>query len=147
MKTLSDVVGSHGGAIEFTTKTGKKLKIQPLNLKLMSKFEKHLETKAIETCMKLKDLDPNLFVSAFSQVSKDITTGMYAFGGEIATKSLQSSSGITKLVSLMCNVDDAEAAQIMLDEGDAFRDVLDLAVKQSMPESDENPQSAQSQQA
>jgi hypothetical protein len=138
MRTLSEALGSHGGAIEFVDKHNKKIFVSPLTLKLMSKYEKWLESKAIQNCMELKNLDPKLFREAFSAVNNSIMKGEYAFGGEIAQESLQTPSGVGKLVSLMANVSEEEAMNLVTEEGDKFRLVLDLAIKQSMPQNEEN---------
>lgn len=143
MRTASEALGAHGGAIEFKRKNGAKIYVQPLTLKIMSKYEKWLESKAIGTVMALKEVDAVLFREAFSSVSQDITKGMYAFGGEAAQESLSSPSGIAKLISLMVNVDEDVAIEIISQEGEAFKDVLNLAITQSLPDNENeqgNPQ-------
>jgi len=147
MRTLSEALGSHGGAIEYTDSKGKKIYVSPMNLKVMSKYEKYLESKAIQNCMELKSLDAKLFREAFSAVNQDIMKGAYAFGGEVAQESLQTPAGIGKLVSLMTGLPDEQALDLITTEGEAFRVVLDLAVKQSMPQNEDgsegNGQTAQ----
>jgi hypothetical protein len=143
MRTLSDSLGSHGGGIEYTTTKGDKVTIMPLTLKLMSKYEKHLESKAIEHCLALKNIDAKLFKEAFLATSQDITRGAYAFGGELAQESLQTPSGISKLVALMGNVTDDKAMELVMNEGDSFKDVLDLAIRQSLPQKEGDEGNAQ----
>jgi len=138
MRTLSEVVGSHGGAIEYTDSKGKKVFVSPMNLKVMSKYEKWLESRAIQNCMELKSLDAKLFREAFSAVNHDIMKGAYAFGGEVAQESLQTPAGIGKLVSFMTGLPDEQALDLITNEGEPFRAVLDLAVKQSLPQKEED---------
>jgi hypothetical protein len=138
MRTLSEVVGSHGGALEYTDSKGKKIFVSPMNLKIMSKYEKWLESRAIQNCIELKNLDVKLFREAFSTVNNEIMKGSYAFGGEVAQESLQTPAGIGKLVSFMTGLTDEQALELITEEGEPFRVVLDLAVKQSLPQKEED---------
>lgn len=137
MRTVSDVVGSHGGGIEYQSDSGVKITVMPLTLKIMSKYEKWLESKALATCMELKNLDAKLFREAFKATSDNIVKGAYAFGNELCQESLNTPAGIGKLVSLMCSIDEETALDIVMNGGEAFRNVLDLAIKQSLPSREE----------
>lgn len=143
MRTLSDVVGSHGGGIEYTSDSGLKVTVMPMNLKIMSRYEKWLESKALATCMELKNLDAKLFREAFKATSDNIIKGAYAFGGELCQESLNTPNGIGKLVSLMCGISEEQALDIVINDGESFRNVLDLAIKQSLPQKEESEGNAQ----
>jgi|LakMenEpi03Aug12_release.lakeMendotaPanAssembly.Ray.scaffolds.fasta_scaffold303378_3 hypothetical protein len=140
MRTLSDSLGAHGGSLEYTDKTGKKVSVSALNLKMMSRYEKWLESRALQNCLELKNVDSKLFREAFQATNQSILKGDFAFGGPIAQESLQTSSGVGKLVSLMCSITEDHAMTLILEEGEAFRVVLDLAIKQSMPQKDDEEQ-------
>lgn len=140
MKTVSDTLGSAGAAIEFVTKHGKKILVKPMTMKTMSAFEKWLESRAMQAVADMSDkVSPQVMRELFSGVSEDITKGKYAFGGNTAQEALASLPGITKLVSLMASIDENTAQDIILKEGEAFRMVLDQAIRQSLPEMSEQP--------
>lgn len=137
MRTLSESVGAHGGAIEYIDKAGKKVYVSPLTLKMMSRYEKYLESKALQNCLELKNVDGRLFREAFQATNHSILKGDFAFGGPIAQESLQTTNGIAKLVALMAGITDEYALTLIVEEGEGFREVLDLAVKQSLPQKED----------
>lgn len=138
MRSVSDVLHDKGGHVEFQTKDGKTIKVKYLTLKAMSQYENRLQNRAIRKLTEQKDvLSGELLQELLSKVMDNIASGHYAFGGEICQKSLQTIQGISDLVSILCDISNDDALDILMTDGDAFRIVFDDVVKKSIGSKDD----------
>ena len=51
LKTVSETLGTSAGGLEFVASDGRKHIVKPLNLQLMGRFEKWLESRALKVIM------------------------------------------------------------------------------------------------
>lgn len=138
MRSVSDVLQDKGGHAEFQTKDGKTIKVKYLTLKAMSQYENRLQNRAIRKLTEQKDvISSDLLQDMLSKIMDNIAAGHYAFGGEICQKSLQTIQGISDLVSILCDVTNDEALDLLMKDGDAFRVVFDEVVRKSIGSKDD----------
>jgi hypothetical protein len=105
----------------------------------MSKYENKLQNKAIAKLAEQKDVIPkDLFTQMFSDLMDKISTGTYAFGGDVCNKSLNTLSGISDLIGILCSVDSEEAMRLLIDEGESFKIAFDHIVSKSISDPDAN---------
>lgn len=138
MRSVSDVLQDKGGHVEFQTKDGKKVVVKYLTLKAMSQYESRLQNRAIRKLTEQKDvLTGDLLQDMLGKLMDNIASGHYAFGGEICQKSLQTIQGISDLISILCDVSNDEALDLLMQDGDAFRVVFDEVVRKSIGSKDD----------
>lgn len=138
MRSVSDVLQNKGGHVEYTTKDGKNIKVKYLTLKAMSQYENRLQNRAIKKLTEQKDAIPSdLMQDMLGKVMDNIASGHYAFGGEICQKSLQTIQGISDLISILCDVGNDEALDLLVGENDTFKMVLDEVVRKSISSKDD----------
>lgn len=133
MRTISETIGNQAQGLIFEASDGHKHKVAPLNLKLMGRFEKWLESRALKSIVDHRETLGNSFQDAISAVSSDIISGRYAFGGNDCQRALQSIPGMVSLVSLMLGVDEIRAKHLVENESEALKVVMDQMIKESMP--------------
>lgn len=139
MRSVSDVLHNHGGTTEYTTKSGKQLKIKYLTLKGMSEYENALQNRAINKLAQQANIIPQAtFDKMFSDLLDRIASGAYAFGSELCTKSLGTVNGVTDLVSIMCGISNDEALDLLISEGDHFRKIIDEVLRKSISSNDDD---------
>jgi hypothetical protein len=138
MRTVSDVLQNHGGHVEFTTKEGKTVKVKYLTLKAMSEYENKLQNKAIRQLAQQKDAIPSdMYMKMFSELMDNVAVGHYAFGSELCSKSLTTIQGISSLISILCDVSEDEALELLTNNQDDFKLVFDEVVRKSIGSKDE----------
>lgn len=136
LKTVSETLGTSAGGLEFVASDGRKHIVKPLNLQLMGRFEKWLESRALKVIMDQKLILAEEFGAAISAVSVDIVSGKYAFGGKACQDALQSLHGGVQLMCLMLNIDEARSKWLMENDAVNLRVVIDQMIAESMPEKD-----------
>lgn len=108
----------------------------------MSEYEHRLQNKAIKALAAQKDtLSAELWSDMFSKLMDKITAGDYAFGGEIASKSLNTVNGVTELISILCSISQEDAMKLVLEEKEGFRTVFDSVIRQSVSSPDDGDES------
>lgn len=137
MKTVSEVLGTESEGMEFQASDGKKHIVKPLNLKMMGKFEKWLESRALKTIMDQREILADEFGAAISAVSADIVSGKYAFGSKPCQDALQSVHGAICLIGLMLGVTETRAKWLLENDAVNLKIVMDQVIAESMPEKDQ----------
>lgn len=138
MRTISETIGSQSEGLIFEAKDGRKHRVAPLNLKLMGRFEKWLESKAFKSILDHRETLGKSFQDAVSAVNSDIISGRYAFGGADCQRALQSIPGMIALVSLMLDVDEIRAKYLVENEALSLKVVMDQMIQESMPRTEGN---------
>lgn len=69
------------------------------------KFQRWLEQEARESVERATYLSDEARAQATAQITRDIASGAYEWGGEISVKRLSTVSGVSKLIQLVCGVD------------------------------------------
>lgn len=143
MRSISDVLQKHGGGVDFTTASGKSLRIDYLTLKHMAQYEQRLQNRAVKTLADQKGVIPEgVWREMFTELMGNISKGQYAFGGEVCQASLTTITGVTDLMSILCGITPDEALELVATEGDAFRAVFDQVVRASVSSPDDVTSSA-----
>lgn len=140
MRTVSETIGTQAQGLVFEAKDGRKHKVAPLNLKLMGRFEKWLEGRALKSIIDHRDILGSSFQESISAVSSDIIAGRYAFGGPDCQRALQSIPGMIALVGLMLGVDEIRAKYLVENESESLKIVMDQMILESMPRQEGNDQ-------
>ena len=140
LRTVSETIGAQAGGLTFTARDGQTHRVRPLDLALMGRFEKWLESRALKAVIDHKATFGDSFQDAISAVSSDIIAGRYAFGGPDCQRALQSPAGMIALVGLMLNVDDIRARHLVTNEAEELKVVVDRMVQESMPRAEGNGQ-------
>lgn len=139
MRSVSDVLHNHGGNVEYTTSKGQVLKVKYLTLKGMSQYENKLQNRAIAKLSEQKDILPKeTFNQMFTELLDKTASGFYAFGSEVCTKSLSTIHGVTDLISILCDVTADDALQLLVDEGDVFKKIIDDVLRKSIGSKDDD---------
>jgi hypothetical protein len=138
LRTVSETIGNHAGGLTFTARDGQTHRVRPLDLALMGRFEKWLESRALKAVIDHRETFGGAFQEAVSAVSSDIIAGRYAFGGPDCQRALQSAQGMIALVGLMLGVDDIRARYLVTNEAEELKVVVDQMIQESMPRSEGN---------
>lgn len=141
MRTVSDVLQNKGGKVEYVTRDGRAVAVQYLTLRHMSQYEGRLQNRAIRMLSSQRDAMPDdVFSRMFGELMDRIAAGAYAFGGEVANRSLSTVQGVCDLVSILCGVDEEAAMALLVDEGEPFKAVFDEVVRKSVGSRDDEGQ-------
>lgn len=138
MRSVSDVLQNRGGTTEYVTRDGKSIPVQYLTLRHMSQYETRLQNRAIRTLSSQRDAMPeDVFSKMFADLMDRIAAGAYAFGGEVANRSLGTVQGVCDLVSILCGVSDEQAMELLVNEGEPFKVLFDEVVRKSVGSRDD----------
>lgn len=144
MRSVSDVLQNKGGHAEYKTQDGRDIKIKYLTLKCMSEYENRLQNRAIAKLAAQKAVVPaDIFKELFADLMKSIADGTYAFGGEVASKSLTTMQGIADLISVLTDLPPDEALDLLVTDGDGFKAVFDEVVRKSIGSHDDEKADAE----
>lgn len=134
MRTASETLGTQAGGLEFVAKDGLKHKVSHLTLGIMGKFEKWMESRALQSVVERKSILGDSFQDAISAVSNDIVRGKYAFNSSICNEAMASAAGIIQMTALMLGVDEIRAKWLIENQGDELVVFLNQMIKESVPE-------------
>jgi hypothetical protein len=110
-----------------------------MDLKAMSTYESKLQNKAVKTLADMKNiLDHETWNHMFSELMDKISAGHYAFGSELASKTLTTINGISDLVGILCDISPDDAIDVIIKEGESFKKVFDHVIKSSVSSPDDD---------
>lgn len=105
----------------------------------MSTYESKLQNKAVKTLADMKNiLDHETWNHMFSELMDKISAGHYAFGSELASKTLTTINGISDLVGILCDISPDDAIDVIIKEGESFKKVFDHVIKSSVSSPDDD---------
>ena len=133
VNTVSDVIGTHGAPIEWTSQEGKKYQLSLINLKVQSKIERMIEQDAIGALKAHRELiGEEEYGLQLSRVIRDITQGRYNFGGEYCQEALDTVKGVSAMVAAIFNIDREEALALITSDPE-IKDVVAMIAERSYP--------------
>jgi hypothetical protein len=113
MGEISRALGQ-GSSLSFQ---GKNYTLAPWSYDLQGEFERYLEDKAWETCRRASQrLSKEEADELRAQTLRDITAGVYTFGGPVSAKALQSLPHLKRLLYLMLEKKHPEVTPQLVDE-------------------------------
>lgn len=131
--TLSDSLGSAGGAIEWTCSNGNKYKFSLLTLQKQSEFERAIERKSLDKIRGMKDLlDKEEYDKAIADTLRAVSLGEFCFGKDRCTEELRTFWGVSTLLGILAGIDGNHASQLMHENEDVGQ-LVETIVERSFP--------------
>lgn len=138
LRTAGDAVA---GGMEFRASNGKVYTIRRVTVGDIAKIEGWLEGRAYESVRKMQGVVPNpVLVELAQNVANQVSSGKYAFGGEACNQAMNTIAGGVKLASIMCDISEDEAIQILTSDTAGFMSALNAVMGRSMPEVEGEPE-------
>ena len=131
--TLSDSLGTSGGAIEWNCSKGDKYKFSLLTLAKQSEFERAVERKSLDKIRGMKDLlEKDEYDVAIGNALKAISVGEFCFGKERCTEELRTFWGVSTLLAILAGIDPNQASTLMHENSDVGQ-LVETIVERSFP--------------
>jgi hypothetical protein len=109
--TLADLL-SIGTEVDLG---GKKVTLRPPNLLEQGKYQRWLEEQARQSVNRATYLSDDAVRQAQNDITRDIASGIYQWGGQVCVAALQQPDGVAKLVEIVCSLEQAEARKLVDD--------------------------------
>lgn len=139
MKNLSDLMGNVSpSALVFTAKDGRQHTMRYFDIDCGVEYENWLKSNAIENIRSRKALYGEDYLAVLAECNKAIDSGDYAFGGQIATKSIPTKEGTITMCAIVLGVDRIRAKWLIDQHGEELVLLINKQLERSIPPKQEN---------
>ncbi len=101
--------------------------MRPPNQLEQGKFQRWLEQRAYEALDRRTYVNDEARAKAENALTRDISAGVYEWGGDVASLAVLSTSGAAKLLELICGVPPVEAIRVINTHATRVRNILTAA--------------------
>lgn len=139
INTVSDVLGTSGAQLEWTSSEGKTYKLSLINLKAQSQIERFIEHDSIESIKAHKEiLGDEEYGKQLSRILRDMSQGKYSFGGEFCQSAFETIKGVSALIAVVFNISREEALELISTD-DEVKEVMAMVTERSYPKKANHP--------